>query len=1045
MNAESIISFLPVTLVLISIVIIFFFLSSGDKRKNTREPIALAGLVFFFLSLLLCIVELFTLFYYNQPVLFIQDHDAAIGSTFFTLLFVEIMAFTTIFIILRNWSGAKSTRQAAFEELNKSYRVSNMFTDAAFYLRVLQKKEIIELYQAPAEQAMEVFLPYEVDTRPWYQQVATLLPLVDQQYIIAPQDWYGEYHCYISKYGQDGKRLAILCLEQEPKAHELVNFLSFTDSIDGPFHKLVVAQRGEGEKENRWHGEDLLEWRYESELLDALLSPATLASYERYLDDFFHQNNLENSELTLDQMYVPLRGQMKTIEKEKLVDDFPIESVEEYILDWVAGKRQNAQEHLSILGDYGQGKTVLTHKLTLEILQNRERYQRIPILIELRGSSPRNEDEFGIFSHWAKRFKAPAEALWELHRAGKTLVILDGFDEMDLVGDTEILFNHFQQLWSLARTPQAQIIIAGRPNLFADDVNRRRALGIQLPRLDQPYTRAIYLAKLTPLQINQVLREVEEQTQIEIKKRLTLSSEESSFVELITRPSTLYQLSTVWDQELASYKDRLNSATVIRSFLQKSYQRQERKKATVLTSSERDYFNLGIAVGMMLNNGYTNKLTGKELRVLVKRLWDNYPAQLPPYEDAMQGNQNKPLPQRLKENEQAFETVLKDVRVGSILVQDLSGSDVFKFSHKSYLEYLVSAFYASLILEGKYSHSHQIKVNTVQKVFGFSLTQLKSSTDVEQFTVELISSAVEVEDQKSGEVLPIEGNEAAYSELLYQKLVVGPFPLQGRFFPRWMAWMGFHPHLWLFFSIGLLSMICMLGCALSNNTFVVSSLILTSINTILCIILAGVLIKYHFHLKRLSGFLPTSLLINTKLYLQSCRQLRILSRQNHSETFHILLFAKEKNKQQRNIVELLLDSTIAFAFAIPFSFAFVVAIHFASESQDAISFFNQKQKIDIEDLELEAILGILGLIGLAVLSISGHFKDENLDPGTSVGVKTGLFSLFGAVTAITVGAETNIILFATLLFLILLQLYFQSKNYQEFQALIQKLKEEQEA
>ena len=379
----------------------------------------------------------------------------------------------------------------------------------------------------------------------------------------------------------------------------------------GNFHKLIIAIAGDGERTVQVEDGHHIEFRYESELLNNLIP---LVKYKDFIDDYFNQHTLENSSLKLSEMYVPLGGQSMIAEKRQLETDESLASVEEHILNWVKSRQVNSTEHLAILGDYGQGKTVLMHKLVKEMLDKPAIYDRIPILIELRGLSPRNSHNIAaILSQWANRFQAKAEALEELHKAGKLFIILDGFDEMDLVGDTHLLFEHFSQLWTLARVPNSMIIIAGRPNLFADHEERRIALGIQKPRIHLPYAKAIYLDKLTNLQIEHVLRNVRPQTKEGILKALESTKGNGSFAELVSRPSTLYQLSTVWDSELAKQKDQLYSATVISSFLKKAYDRQEKKDATVLTSSERHYFMMGIAVGMMLDHSYTNQIKNKDL------------------------------------------------------------------------------------------------------------------------------------------------------------------------------------------------------------------------------------------------------------------------------------------------------------------------------------------------------------------------------------------------------------------------------------------------
>ncbi len=771
------------------------------------------------------------------------------------------MLYFLILSLFRNWNGPQSTRQI---EIQETKRTASILDEAIYYWKHRDK---IEIYTPKEKSKRDVFSPYEPDTRPWHVKAANLFSLLDQQYHIRSDDWYGEYQCYLSSYGKDHEKLAILCCTEEPDLEHIIHFIKFVNSQNGDFKRLIVAIAGKGARHPETHEGREIQFRYEAELLDNL---APLTRYRDFINEYFDRNKLENSDLKMSDMYVPLGGHTVAIDKEKLNKDQPLSSVEDYILEWASGKRLHQTEHLAILGEYGQGKTVLLHKVVKEMLANPERYERIPILIELRGLSPRNDNEFSIFGHWANRYQAKAEALWELHRAGKLLVILDGFDEMDLVGDTELLFNHFAQLWTLAKVPNSQILIAGRPNLFADDLERRMALGIQSPRIDLPYAQAVYLDKLTPEQIEQVLRRTQPDTKKGILHALETSPAGGSFSELVNRPSTLYQLSTVWDSELAKHKDRLNSAVVIGSFLNKTYERQERKNVTVLTSFERNYFMMGIGVGMMLENAYTNQIKHKDLRRLVEKLWMNYPEKLPPYQDAMQGNRATDfLPERLKENPDALETILKDVQVGGVLVQDLSGRDVFKFAHKSYLEYLVSAFFSGFVLQNEHNRALLMMVNAIGKAMNFNQSKLVASPDVDAFTAEMIANQIELNDAQ-GNPLPIKGNEAVYSNAVFKMLITKSYPV-ARLFPKLAGWIYLHPDQRYFFGIGLGSFLATIGYwAVADEN---AKLAFISFNSLLCWCWAGLLIRYRRKKETLLVPGPADFSEKTKLYIATCRSM----------------------------------------------------------------------------------------------------------------------------------------------------------------------------
>jgi len=241
---------------------------------------------------------------------------------------------------------------------------------------------------------------------------------------------------------------------------------------------------------------------------------------------------------------------------------------------------------------------------------------------------------------------------------------------------------------------------------------------------------------------------------------------------------------------------------------------------------------MGIAVAMMLESGYTNQINTFSLRDVLQKLLDNFP-QIEPYRDAIKGKKRGHLFERLRENKYDFETVFKDVLAGGILVTDLSGSDTFRFAHKSYLEYLVSDFYVNFILQDE-EREYDFKIaNAIHKTLKFKNAQIEESIDVNNFIVQLITNRIRLK-------VPVEGNEEAYSKAVFHKLISSWW---GRRFPNLVFWLRIHPNLlrlhFLTISIGLL---VVLACLLDN---VVLSCImsLTFILWVLTLIFSGLIKK----------------------------------------------------------------------------------------------------------------------------------------------------------------------------------------------------------
>lgn len=118
------------------------------------------------------------------------------------------------------------------------------------------------------------------------------------------------------------------------------------------------------------------------------------------------------------------------------------------------------------------------------------------------------------------------------------MILFDGFDEMDLVGNDDIRKQHFKSLWSLVKTGKSKIIITGRPNYFMNQDEMSAALDIQSDTKELPYCQRIYLKLFDSQQISLALRSAPKSVQDGIK-RIVEKKISTSFLDLIRRPGQL--------------------------------------------------------------------------------------------------------------------------------------------------------------------------------------------------------------------------------------------------------------------------------------------------------------------------------------------------------------------------------------------------------------------------------------------------------------------------------------------------------------------------
>lgn len=640
--------------------------------------------------------------------------------TFFVLsLFMRF-----ILNLHKNWNGPIS--ETLF---NKKRFHENPTILAESYLQLkdfLSKEKIIQPHvENEKAKHFNIFVPSEDDKTPWHESVYELLTFSSLQYKIDLQnDYYQEEKIFISRFGHNNKPIAIFCCIDLPKDSAIRNFILFCRKQKLDFTKLIVAVKNEisESKTINWRDTDL-QFRYENEMLNSLVD---FSSYKHYIKDQFTSKEITlGTGIKLHDIYVELKG--------KTDKEVSIPALEAYIYEWLEAKDDN--RHLAILGEYGCGKSVLSLKITYELLENRTANSRIPILIELRGKSPRNLSVTEIISTWASNFRLDPASILKLHRAGKLLVIFEGFDEMDMIGDREMRLNHFQRLWEFAM-PRSKIIITGRPNFFLDDKELKTNLGIEKPYEASHYCEAIHLEKFTSDQIKHALRNIDRNTGEQILDILEKSNN-SNFYDLVSRPAILYLIGVIWkERKLSEIKDNINSAVVISEFIKYTYSRQNDKKILFpLSEKEREYFMLGVAVGMWWTNEYSNQISKDDLESIILKLYRGFPDEITPTQNATQPKR-KLLKERMIDNSQAEETILTDVRSCGILVNDLTRKDHFKFAHKSFLEYQISYYFVESILQDK--GEYNIMVNAISNALGTNSPELRHSKETIFFTAEIL-------------------------------------------------------------------------------------------------------------------------------------------------------------------------------------------------------------------------------------------------------------------------------------------------------------------
>src|SRR5437764_7084406 len=145
-------------------------------------------------------------------------------------------------------------------------------------------------------------------------------------------------------------------------------------------------------------------------------------------------------------------------------------NVEAYISGWL---KERGKMHISILGDFGAGKTWFCRHFAYKQLGSYledPAHKRIPLLITLSNFAKAMTAQQLINDALLEQYKLPFvgsafEVFQEMNRRGKLLLILDGFDEMARQVDYQTVVDNF---WELARLvdEHSKVILTSRTEYF---------------------------------------------------------------------------------------------------------------------------------------------------------------------------------------------------------------------------------------------------------------------------------------------------------------------------------------------------------------------------------------------------------------------------------------------------------------------------------------------------------------------------------------------------------------------------------------------------
>lgn len=386
----------------------------------------------------------------------------------------------------------------------------------------------------------------------------------------------------------------------------------------------------------------------------------------------FLTSMVENSEIP--ELFVDLSGYKNEMDENgSEISRETFESLEDYLDEWL---KERGKMHISILGEFGSGKTWLCRHYAYKQLK---RYiedptnERLPLLITLRAFSKAMTVKQLINEAFIEQYKLPFvgsayNIFQEMNRHGKILLILDGFDEMARQVDYQTVVDNF---WELAKLvdENSKVILTSRTEYFrlakeSEKILGGEEYGRKVLYLEPPKFEVVYIRPFNNEQIRSVIVKRLGSNEGTIISNKILSSQNLS--EMARKPVLIELLLAALEEVQV---DKLNnSAKVYLYATNKLLLRNITEEKTFTSTSDKLYFLCELAWEMVNTNNLKVHFTTIPQRI--KKFFGN------------------------KINDQhELDTWDFDLRNQTLLHRDAAG--YYEFAHKSLAEYFVAIKFAS--------------------------------------------------------------------------------------------------------------------------------------------------------------------------------------------------------------------------------------------------------------------------------------------------------------------------------------------------------------
>ncbi|MBN1637450.1 MAG: DUF4062 domain-containing protein [Ignavibacteriales bacterium] len=342
--------------------------------------------------------------------------------------------------------------------------------------------------------------------------------------------------------------------------------------------------------------------------------------------------------------------------------------IDDYIDNWLNADYKN---HISILGEFGAGKTWFCWHFAIKQLEQYEKNplkERFPLVVTLRDYTKAVSVE-SLFSEFFFRKHQTGittyNAFIQLNRMGKFLIIFDGFDEMQRKVDYQTVVDNF---WELSKVvvPNTKVILTCRTEHFryeaeAKKIMEGKAESSKKIELEPPKFEVIHLKELSEKQIFQVLAKRLKKNRA--NKVINILNSKPYLKEMANKPLMIELLLEALPE--IEVNSNINMSDVYYYAIIRKLEKDISTKRTFTSMNDKIYFMCELSWEMLLTGEL--KISYKNIPILIQ----NY------FED---------IGKSVKKTE--LDHWAYDLQNSTLLKRDNQGN--YEFVHKSLIEFFVA-------------------------------------------------------------------------------------------------------------------------------------------------------------------------------------------------------------------------------------------------------------------------------------------------------------------------------------------------------------------